>query len=257
MVLKSLLNRKWILTTILVIAAVGVNIRLGMWQLDRLEQRRIFNARVIVQQDEPILTLTSDSINNDLFAMEYRAVEVTGEYMHGQEVALSNQVWNGLLGVHLLTPMKISDTETFVLVDRGWIPSDDYSPDKWNKYQLPGQITVEGVIRRSQARPTFGGIPDPTLTPGQVKLTHWKNINLERIEIESGLPMLDIYIQAAPLAEQTKPPFRAVFDLELSEGPHMGYAIQWFSFAAILAFGYPRFVRAQSIREKESESNAD
>ena len=32
---------------------------------------------------------------------------------------------------------------------------------------------------------------------------------------------------------------------ELSEGPHLSYAIQWFAFALILGIGYPLFVAKQ------------
>lgn len=250
----KILNRKWILTTVFVIAAVGVNIRLGLWQLDRLEQRKVFNARVMAQQDDEVLILSSKSMDQELYEMEYRTVEVTGEYAYSQEVALSNQVWNGLLGVHLLTPLKIEGTEMYVLVDRGWIPSEDYSPENWNKYQEQGEITVLGVIRRAQIRSSFGILPDPTLTLEQTRLTHWKNVNLERIQLENGIPMLPTYIQESPQGEQNNPPLRSVIDLDLSEGPHMGYALQWFSFGAILAFGYPVFVRTQSEREEETES---
>lgn len=254
MFLGSLFNRKWILTTLLVIVAVAVLIRLGMWQLDRLEQRRDYNERVAAQRDNEKLILKPESMNQDLFEMEYRAVEVTGEYAHSQEVALSNQVWNGLLGMHLLTPMKIKGIDSYVLVDRGWIPQEDYSPDNWSKYQEPGQITAEGVIRRPQTKPTFGGIPDPTLAPGETRLVYWKIVNLDRIQLESGLPMLPIYIKLTPQGEQTNPPLISEINLELTEGPHMGYALQWFAFAAILAIGYPVYVRAQSFTEEETES---
>lgn len=254
MFLTKLFSRTWIMTTLLVIVAVAVLIRLGIWQLDRLEQRQIFNARVMAQQDDEVLILSSESMDLELYEMEYRTVEVTGEYAYSQEVALSNQVWNGLLGVHLLTPLKIEGTEMYVLVDRGWIPSEDQSPENWTKYQEPGQITVVGVIRRAQIRPSFGILPDPTLTFEQTRLTHWKNVNLERIQLENGIPLLPTYIQQTPQGDQDAPPLRSVIHLDLSEGPHMGYALQWFTFGAILAFGYPVFVRAQSAREEETES---
>ena len=44
--IRKMFSRKWILATLLVLAAMGVMIRLGIWQLDRLEKRRAFNARV-------------------------------------------------------------------------------------------------------------------------------------------------------------------------------------------------------------------
>jgi cytochrome oxidase assembly protein ShyY1 len=31
----------------------------------------------------------------------------------------------------------------------------------------------------------------------------------------------------------------------LTEGSHFGYALQWFSFAAVLFFGYPFYLRKQ------------
>ena len=49
MSIKTLFSRQWLKTTILVIAAVLVMIRLGFWQLDRLAQRRAFSERVEAQ----------------------------------------------------------------------------------------------------------------------------------------------------------------------------------------------------------------
>ena len=37
----------WVLTTLLAVLGVAVLIRLGLWQLDRLEERRAFNRRVL------------------------------------------------------------------------------------------------------------------------------------------------------------------------------------------------------------------
>jgi len=34
--------------------------------------------------------------------------------------------------------------------------------------------------------------------------------------------------------------------LDLSEGPHLGYAIQWFFYAALVFFGYPVYLRKQA-----------
>ena len=43
MLLTQFLSRRWLLASLLVIAALGVLIRLGFWQIDRLHQRREFN----------------------------------------------------------------------------------------------------------------------------------------------------------------------------------------------------------------------
>jgi len=243
-------RRRWLLTTLLVIAAVGVLIRLGLWQLDRLAERRAFNARVIAQKSAEPLMLDDSTLDADLLGMEYRAVIVTGQYDFSQQVVLRNQVWMNQPGVHLLTPLVISGTNRAVLVDRGWIPQEDAAPDKRARYDEPGIVTVRGVLRRPQTKPDFGGVPDPALAPGQTRLDAWNIVNVERISRQVSVPMLAAYIQQAPEAERTAPPYPTAPKLDLSEGSHQSYALQWFTFAAILAVGYPVYVRRQASNVK-------
>ena len=40
MLLRKMLHRKWIITTLLVLLGIALCVRLGIWQLDRLEARR-------------------------------------------------------------------------------------------------------------------------------------------------------------------------------------------------------------------------
>ncbi len=88
------------------IAGVAVCIRLGIWQLDRLEQRKVFNARVESQINAAALDLNQDSSTGALFDMEYRSARVTGTYDFSQEVILRNQVFNGQLGYRVFTPIE-------------------------------------------------------------------------------------------------------------------------------------------------------
>jgi surfeit locus 1 family protein len=43
----------------------------------------------------------------------------------------------------------------------------------------------------------------------------------------------------------TVPPIPYQPAIELTEGPHFGYALQWFTFATILLVGYPFYLRKQ------------
>jgi surfeit locus 1 family protein len=47
---------------------------------------------------------------------------------------------------------------------------------------------------------------------------------------------------------QSQPPFANPPELDLSEGSHFGYAVQWFSFAALLLGGYPFYARRQETK---------
>jgi len=254
-ILRSSLSRKWRLTTLLVCAALAVMIRLGIWQLDRLDQRREFNRAVSIQQSLPELVLDQSTLSLDLVAMEYRAVRVTGEYLPEEELALRNQADRGRLGYHLLTPLRVYGTETAVVVDRGWVPVDDYQPGDVGAYAVPGPVEVAGILRLGQTHPDFGGRQDP---PGEVgeRLLVWNLVNLERIAAQSTVELIPVYIQQAGPGlslEDAPPPIPSLPELELTDGPHLGYAFQWFLFALVLGAGYPFFLQ----RENEGNELSD
>jgi surfeit locus 1 family protein len=51
-----------------------------------------------------------------------------------------------------------------------------------------------------------------------------------------------VYIKQAPAEDNQQPPLRSEREVDLSEGPHLGYAIQWFLFSAILGVMYVALV---------------
>lgn len=242
-------SRRWLLTTILVVIAMGVLARLGIWQLDRLEQRKAFNTRVQTQLDQRELDLVSDTSVKNLEGMEYRAVHVAGIFDHSQQIALRNQHWQNQLGVHLVTPLRIMNSDQIVLVDRGWIPADEFESGDWSKYDQSGPVEVTGMIRASQSKADFGSRSDAVPQPGAGPLLAWNFVNIPVIDKQIDGSLLPVYIQAAPDPEWTGMPFRSLPELELTEGPHLGYAIQWFAFAAVLGLGYPLFIKRQESRQ--------
>src|SRR5688572_29427567 len=105
MFLLKMFQRKWLLRTLLVFAGTAVCIRLGIWQLDRLEQRRAFNAQFESARALPVLDLNQE-LPKDIGEMEWRSVEVNGEYDFGNQVAVRNQYYGTEYGYHLLTPLR-------------------------------------------------------------------------------------------------------------------------------------------------------
>ena len=248
MLVGRLFSGKWIVATILSTVAIGVMVRLGIWQLDRLEQRRAFNAQVLEQVQKKQLVLTGDNLLLNLTSMEYRKVLVRGRYDFSQEVALRNQVWNDQIGVHLLTPLRISGSDQTVIVDRGWIPQEAYLTGEWSAFAESGDVEIEGIIRMPQSKADFGNLADPTAIPGE-RLDSWNLANIEQMSKQMSYPILPVYVQQFPEENRTKMPYRMAILPELSEGSHMSYAIQWFAFAAILAVGYPVYVKREQQRK--------
>jgi len=239
MILKKMFSRAWILATLLVFAGTAFCIRMGIWQLDRLAQRRAFNAQVISMRAAELLDL-SQNVPADISSMEWRAVTVAGKYDFENQVALRNQYNGDQYGYHLITPLLFSGGA--VLVDRGFIPAEGNTvPVDWRKYDENGQVTVTGQIRLGQEKPAFGGVADADAG----RLDVWNNLNLVRISEQSPYPILPVYIQPNEIANDSVPPIPFQPVVELTEGTHFSYALQWFSFATILFVGYPFFLRKQ------------
>jgi surfeit locus 1 family protein len=242
MILKKMFSRKWLLTTLLVFLGTAVCARLGIWQLDRLEQRRAFNTQVESMRAAEPLDLNNELPEN-VSTMEWRAVTVTGEYDFENQVALRNQYNGDQYGYHLVTPLLFNGTA--VLVDRGFIPADGNSaPADWRVYDEEGTVTVIGQIRLGQVKPAFGGVADALPENGEM-LFVWNNLNLEQIAAQLEFSILDVYIQPNVEIGDTIPPIPFQPVVEITEGSHFGYALQWFAFVTILFVGYPFYLRKQ------------
>src|SRR5512133_3139935 len=117
MLLTKMFQRKWQLATLLVLAGTALCIRLGIWQLDRLDQRRAFNHQVESMRAMPALDLNQGQ-PEDIATMEWRSVKIQGTYDFENQIALRNQYNGSDYGYHLMTPLLFDGGA--VLVDRGW-----------------------------------------------------------------------------------------------------------------------------------------
>jgi surfeit locus 1 family protein len=247
MLLLKMFGRKWFIATLLVFAGTALCIRLGIWQLDRLEQRRVFNAQFVSGRAQPALDLNKAQPEN-IAEMEWRAVKATGEYDFANQIAIRNQYYGNQYGYHLLTPLLFEGQA--VLVDRGWIPADGNSTaSDWRKYDEAGLVNLSGQIRLGRAKPAFGGVAD-VLPESGIQLELWNNADLTHIAEQMPYPILPVYIQPEADAADTLPPIPFQPEIELTEGPHFGYALQWFTFATILFIGYPFYLRKQGTGSK-------
>jgi surfeit locus 1 family protein len=245
MFLLKMFQRKWLLATLLVVAGAALCIRLGIWQLDRLDQRRAFNYQVESMRAMPVLDL-NQVVPDDISKMEWRTVKVQGKYDFANQVALRNQYNGSEYGYHLLTPLIFGGEA--VLVDRGWIPAEgNATPQDWQKYNEPGDVNITGQIRLGQTKPRFGGVADAIPQDG-TKLELWNNADIGNIVKQLPYHALPVYIQPNVDENDTTPPIPYQPTVELTEGPHFGYALQWFTFATILLVGYPFYLRKQELK---------
>lgn len=221
----------------------AVFVRLGFWQIHRLEERhhsnQVSSARL---EAEPVpLENLLASIGDDFESLQYHRVILSGVYSTSQEVLIRSQVELGQAGFHVITPLVLDDGSA-VLVNRGWVPlvmdqpPVDAAPDS-------GRVEIEGWVHLTETRPPLG----PKEAAGHLDV--FNRVDIARIGEQMVEALAPVYVVAigergSQLPIPTSPP-----DFT-DEGPHLSYAIQWFAFAAIALVGFVFLVRKQAGQER-------
>jgi len=188
----------------------------GVWQIDRLHQRRERNAVLRAARARPPLevngALPADSARD-------RRLHARGVYDYSHERLWRARSFEGVPGVDLVTPLRLADGAA-VLVDRGWAASPDAYHIDQPAYREGDSAVVLGL---GMLAPRARGDVDPAALRDSVPYA-----------------LLPFVIQLTPSAgpHRPLPPGLIRWPMpQLSDGPHLSYAIQWFSFAVIIVVG--------------------
>ena len=232
---------RWLWATIGVALLSALFLTLGAWQIQRLGQKRAANALILARMQGPPLTLSGQTLDPE--QANLRRAVVRGTYDYSQEIVLRNRTLNEIPGVHVLVPLRIAGSDAAVLVDRGWIPYEMSDPAQRAQFRdTASEVEVSGILRRSQARPGRVAPADLPLGPERQRLDAWHRVDIPRIQEQIPYPLAPLYLEEAQTADTADAPVRrfprAGPEIALSEGGHLGYAIQWFAFAGILLGGY-------------------
>ena len=232
----------------MVAALVGTMIGLGLWQLQRLDEKRTYKALVEQRQMapvEPVAEVLPIDANTDDPALEevlYRRVTVTGEYADADTVVVPNRTYNSAPGAWVLTPL-VDEGGLAVVVNRGFI-GFDRSGDIVPPPAPSGTVSVEGLVFPHQERGSFG----PT-DPSEGRLDTLARVDLDRYEAQLDYPIYPAYVQLV-VSDPPEPPTPAEAPALVAlgpptpdEGPHLAYAAQWGIFTAIAAAGYVLLLR--------------
>ena len=210
--------------TISMVLLVSLFTGLGIWQLDRAEQKRSLAAAQDVQRQLPPLSLNSDIPEAE--AIAFRQVSAAGDYLFDKTVLIENRKHQGKTGFHVITPLKLEGSNEIVLVNRGWISRD--------QYQGPGSITspnsrvsIQGKVHIPKPPAIEMGQPDLA----SQETPRWPYLTLDNYTAWSDLTIAPFAILQSPGDEEGF--VRHWPTTSFSDGMHIGYAIQWFAFALI------------------------
>ncbi|MGE0352892.1 MAG: SURF1 family protein [Gemmatimonadales bacterium] len=223
--------RALFLALILIVAAVCV--RLGLWQSHRLVERRALNAVYAARRAMPPLHLPGDPLPADSGGLTERRLRVTGRYDAANQTVLRGMPYRDAPGVHLITPLRIAGSDSAVLIDRGFVPAADAVHPDLNVPPDTGVVTVSGLALALRTLPDSG----QPVTSGE--LLTWRRLDWAALERRLGYPLLDVFLLASrPPEGRGEGSFPiAIPEPELTDGPHLSYAIQWFAFATIAVVG--------------------
>lgn len=214
-------------------------ISLGFWQLRRLASRRALNAEIVARLTQPPVSI--DSLPRDSAGMHYRQVVVRGTYDYAHQIVLADRTRNGSPGVDIVTPVRAAGSDTALLVTRGWVYAPDGVSADLSQWRETDTVNAVGYARPLSV--PYRGSPTLVEHPGAYR---WIDLHAIRASIPYPVYPLSIILEgdtasSAAVAKHTPP---RVPPPPLDEGPHMSYAIQWFSFAAIAIVGTIFFLRA-------------
>lgn len=207
-------------------------IALGMWQLDREQQKIELQRRYELRlQQEPLGLDRVDWRNNDL---AWLRVEASGYFEPRKQFLLDNKIYDSQVGYEVITPFY-TDYGT-ILINRGWIAQGP------SRQILPAIPTPEG---RQQIN-AYVYAPDGELmmlAEDNLDNSNWPKL-VQRIDLEKMSDALeDSLLPLSARLEQGAPGLLQYNWQAINTRPetHRGYAIQWFIMALVLLILYLMF----------------
>lgn len=217
---------RWIVGHVLVVGLAVLFVSLGLWQLRRLDDRRDTNAVVETRTalaPEPVDALVDPGDAGDtLDDLRFRAVTAAGTYRADADLAV-RATQDGRSGGRVFSVLDLAGGEAVVVL-RGFV-----APQADGSLVAPppprGAVEVSGVlIPRERLEGTFErGVDDL----------------LERVDGALPVVVQATTAEAGDAVVPVPPP-------DLGDGPHLGYAVQWFLFTAVGVVGYPVLLRRRA-----------
>jgi cytochrome oxidase assembly protein ShyY1 len=222
------MNRRRVIVAVFAgIVGVALTVALGNWQSRRAQYKLALQAQWDAAQRAAPRVVTAATLREVAAGTPVR-VRLTGRFDHRHSVWLDNRQSHGRPGFYVITPFAIEGGT--VLVARGWVARDPQ-----DRLRLPaagepaGTLTIEGLALHDLPRLLELGPPADSERWPRV----WQNLDFAAYERASGLTVARFVVQqtsrtADDLLRDWPPP-------DLGIDVHRGYALQWYSLAALIA----------------------
>jgi surfeit locus 1 family protein len=228
--------------TLIALLLLAIFVSLGRWQWDRAAEKRALWADFAAADG----TTADGRTGTDVIALgsrstaelpRYQRVRVRGLLDARRQFLLDNRTHEGRAGYEVLTPLVLEDGRT-LLVNRGWVPFTgfrDRLPDvSMDSGAAAGAVTLSGRLDELPTAGLQSGRAAPSRESEWPKITSFPT--LPQLEAAIGRS-----IEPRVLLLDRDAPFGYTRDWRPPGTPperHWSYAIQWWSFAALLVVLY-------------------
>jgi len=215
---------------------VALGLAAGRWQTGRAQEKEALAARLAAGAAAAPLALSAAPVR--AAELEFRRLQLTGEWVASWSLYLDNRPYNGRAGFYLLMPFKLAGSNMHVLVARGWLPRDMADRNKLPAVATPsGTVTIEGVARLNAGQVMQLG--EVTLAPGAIV----QNADAAAVAAASGLAFQPVMLEqsSGDAGGEAAGGSALVRDWpapSLGIDKHRGYAFQWYALAAMAFLFY-------------------
>ena len=197
----------------------------SQWQYHRGVDRHARNAVIEERIAQSPIALTS--VTGTLSDYEWQPVSTSGSFYKEKQILLRNRYNDGKYGYEVLTLFTSTDNKSF-WVDRGWVQAGATATTPPVLTPLPeGEVTINGRLRLDSSLPRGSFFALPGKGEGLVS----------ELNAQSQLNTEKFYIDLLSGSQASLTPEVPAQLPELSDGPHMAYALQWIFFGGLVIYG--------------------
>jgi surfeit locus 1 family protein len=231
------------------LASIALTASLGNWQLRRAAEKLALQAQWDRAEQARPVTLTGADIATVAGRLPMR-VAMRGRFRHDREIWLDNRQMDGQVGLMLIAPLQLNDGAV-ILVNRGFAPRDPRDRSRLPEVSRPtGEVKVEGVAVAQTSRVLQIGENESS---DRRRAAVWQNLDYEAFERSSGLAVARWVVQQTG-GGSDEGLRRNWGRLSAGVDKHRGYALQWYSLAALIAV-LTVFFGARALRRRRSNAN--
>ena len=198
---------------------------LGLWQIERGQAKtNILNDFEKNLQEEP------SYLNQE--SQKWDRVYVEGEWASSNQILIDNVINRGVAGYKVLTPLRMSETDQLILVDRGWIKQNRFRDQLPDIKLIEANEIVSGILEI----PELGLVLSEDLVSKEwPKISQTKNLDVISNEFDEYIfPMI---LLADPTLKNSLE-YIKITPTNMTPIKHYGYSGQWFLMFLVLCFMY-------------------